>query len=380
MDGELPTSLAVVRSLGGSGNICSVTANSRRGAYLSRFAYRKRLIDGLDLQTISDIVNNFNIEIVFPHYETTALWCFNNRNLLNNVQIASTNEDLLRFCVDKTNVLTFLLKSGIKGIPSTTFYGYNQLDSVLLDEITRTHKEFYLKAVDELDKPPGPFGRYVFVDEIILREKKQLISEFLLRNSRIMVQERIEGVGIGIGGLWIKGVPVCFGGHRRLMESDETGGASVLAESYLNQNALKLAREIMGILNWTGIAMVEFKLRKDGIPVFMEINPRIWGTMPLYVLAGADIPNAAVEFFLEGQESFRYSFKEGIKMKYTLSYLTSICKRHSFKEVIGGILNKDFLFSKDPSFDLDDLLPFLAESSKIVLAGCKAAAKSMVGR
>ena len=44
-------------------------------------------------------------------------------------------------------------------------------------------------------------------------------------------------------------------------------------------------------LRWTGLAMVEFRVGPRG-PVLMEINGRIWGSLPLAVKSGADFPLA----------------------------------------------------------------------------------------
>jgi hypothetical protein len=36
--------------------------------------------------------------------------------------------------------------------------------------------------------------------------------------------------------------------------------------------------------------MVEFRVRADGTPVFLEVNGRFWHSLPLAVYAGADFP------------------------------------------------------------------------------------------
>src|SRR3989304_2123387 len=42
-------------------------------------------------------------------------------------------------------------------------------------------------------------------------------------------------------------------------------------------------------LGWTGLAMVEFKLAEDGARL-MEVNGRLWGSLPLAVNSGRDFP------------------------------------------------------------------------------------------
>jgi hypothetical protein len=55
----------------------------------------------------------------------------------------------------------------------------------------------------------------------------------------------------------------------------------------------------LGELEWTGVAMVEFKLGIDGATL-MEINGRIWGSLPLAVKSGMDFPARLAELYLSG--------------------------------------------------------------------------------
>ena len=78
-----------------------------------------------------------------------------------------------------------------------------------------------------------------------------------------------------------------------------TGGASALRESVeldpaLYDYSLRLMRE----LRWTGLAMVEFRVGPGG-PVLMEVNGRIWGSLPLAVKSGVDFPLRLAELCLD---------------------------------------------------------------------------------
>ena len=47
-------------------------------------------------------------------------------------------------------------------------------------------------------------------------------------------------------------------------------------------------------LNYSGVAMIEYKLNPEtGDWVFIEINARFWGSLPLAVAAGADTRTVA---------------------------------------------------------------------------------------
>ena len=50
--------------------------------------------------------------------------------------------------------------------------------------------------------------------------------------------------------------------------------------------------------------MVEFKVAEDsGDFWFIEINPRLWGSLPLAVSAGVNFPKIAIECAVTGYEA-----------------------------------------------------------------------------
>src|SRR5215218_3765903 len=105
-----------------------------------------------------------------------------------------------------------------------------------------------------------------------------------------VVQEYCAGVAIGVELLMHEGRPLAAFEHRRLREVPITGGASSLRESVpLDADLLRQSVRLLESLEWTGVAMVEFKVGSDG-PRLMEINGRIWGSLPLAVRAGMDFP------------------------------------------------------------------------------------------
>src|SRR5207302_298489 len=57
------------------------------------------------------------------------------------------------------------------------------------------------------------------------------------------------------------------------------------------------AVKLLEALDWTGLAMVEFKVGADGVRL-MEINGRIWGSLPLAVRSGVDFPAMLAELWL----------------------------------------------------------------------------------
>jgi predicted ATP-grasp superfamily ATP-dependent carboligase len=116
----------------------------------------------------------------------------------------------------------------------------------------------------------------------------------------VLLQEYIAGEGHGVEMLAHEGEALAAFQHRRLREVPVTGGASSLRESVaLDRELFDYSRRLLAALRWTGLAMVEFKLGSDG-PRLMEINGRVWGSLPLAVHSGMDFPARLVDLYLQG--------------------------------------------------------------------------------
>jgi len=116
----------------------------------------------------------------------------------------------------------------------------------------------------------------------------------------VLVQEYCDGIGRGVGLLLHEGRPLAAFQHRRVHEVPITGGASSLRESEpLDSTLYDYSLRILGKLRWTGLALVEFKVTSDG-PRLMEVNGRVWGSLPLAVMSGVDFPGMLVDMILHG--------------------------------------------------------------------------------
>jgi len=109
-----------------------------------------------------------------------------------------------------------------------------------------------------------------------------------------MVQQRIpaEGAGLGVSVLMNRDHrPVAVFGHRRLREYPITGGPSCFCVSCRDEALVARSVELLKRMHFVGVAMIEYKEDvRSGEPIFMEVNPRFWGSLGLAVAAGVDFP------------------------------------------------------------------------------------------
>ena len=121
-------------------------------------------------------------------------------------------------------------------------------------------------------------------------------DEILKRSSALLAQEFIEGKGAGYFALMRRGELRAEFAHRRIRDVRPTGSGSAVRESISPDPAMReAALKILRALSWHGVAMVEFRQKADGTPVFLEVNGRFWNSLALAIYSGVDFPSLLAE-------------------------------------------------------------------------------------
>ncbi len=208
----------------------------------------------------------------------------------------------------------------------------------------------------------------------------RIVGEFEER-CPVLLQEYCPGEGHGVELLAYGGQPLAAFQHRRLHEVPITGGASALRQSVaLDPQLYEYARRLVATLKWTGLVMVEFKVGARG-PRLMEINGRIWGSLPLAVFSGMDFPARLTDLLLNGPPPLPAApdtrYRIGVKarnLEKDIVWLLAVLvgrRRHAFLPAPGrlaaltalpGLLDPRI---RTDSFTWDDPRPALAELPQI---------------
>jgi predicted ATP-grasp superfamily ATP-dependent carboligase len=151
------------------------------------------------------------------------------------------------------------------------------------------------------------------------------------RCREVLVQEFVPGGGAGYFALMKTGELRAEFAHRRLRDVRPTGSGSSLRESVRPHPEVRAASlRILEALGWHGPAMVEFRLRPDGTPVFLEVNGRFWNSLALAVHSGVDFPRYLAELALLGDTQGAADYPQGVRCRWLLGDV-----RHLF-EVLRG--------------------------------------------
>lgn len=125
--------------------------------------------------------------------------------------------------------------------------------------------------------------------------------------TQLLVQEGFSGRGVGVEVLADAGTILVAFQHARIHETLD-GGSTYRESVPLDPRLVEAAEQLLQALNYTGVAMLEFLHNPDTDRwVFLEINARFWGSLPLAVAAGADFPRYLYEFVVEGRRDFQFA-------------------------------------------------------------------------
>jgi predicted ATP-grasp superfamily ATP-dependent carboligase len=151
--------------------------------------------------------------------------------------------------------------------------------------------------------------------------------ELSRRCSVALAQEFVEGAGSGYFALMRHGELRAEFAHRRIRDVRPSGSGSALRESVAPPPRVREAGvAILQALKWHGVAMVEFRLRPDGTPTFLEVNGRFWNSLALAIHAGVNFPALLVALAESGEVPLVSPYRVGVKCRWILGDLRHLAE------------------------------------------------------
>ncbi len=292
-DGEQRAALATVRSLGRAGYRCLVGSTSGRSlAGASRYAAREAMVPDpgatptAHSDAIRDLVVEEGVELVIPISEPSILSLLPERDRIPAAIPFPSLATFQAIC-DKGRVLREAVEVGI-GVPG-------QVELRSADEGRELELDFPLVLKPGRSVYTAPDGTRAKVGVRWARSRAELraaLEAYPAAAYPLLVQEAIEGPGVGVFVLLHEDRLLARFSHRRLREKPPSGGVSVLRQSEPMDTALlDRSLALLERFGWSGVAMVEYKVdRRTGEAHLMEINGRLWGSLQLAIDAGVDFP------------------------------------------------------------------------------------------
>jgi predicted ATP-grasp superfamily ATP-dependent carboligase len=295
LDAYSTRTLACVRSWGKRGIAFAVGGETRWDMSLfSRYA-REQFVYRSPKQDLSQFirdVNHYSHEFaadgVLPTSEAAIMALSQYRNELACIPIVPGEQEI-QTAFSKANTLNIAQSLGIT-VPKTLLVTDSNLPAIKALALN-----FPVAVKSESSEVMLQNRTHTSKKTAVVCSKGEMEKECRLRLATdrcVVVQEFIDGYGVGVSGLFDEGRPVALIGHRRLRESTPWGGPSALAETIeIDSNLLHATTALMRRIGFTGPAMAEYKIdRRSGQPYLMEINGRFWGSVLLAIAAGQDLP------------------------------------------------------------------------------------------
>lgn len=301
LDGQLKSALAAVRSLGRAGITVSVGAERETGMALhsrsasARFVYPSPYADQ---KSFIDVVKKEaerlgDKPVVYAFSDATYLSLYMYRTELSECATLVFPESMsVEIAFDKA--ATYSL-ARVSGVPTIATYTPETKEEV----VQLSEKITYPAVIKTRRSVTWKDGVGIFGSASFVQTKEELQRSFFALREKLgespLVQDLLLGEEYGVEMLARKGNVYARVTHHRLRSLSPTGGASVLKET-LHEGDLKNALEgyaekLVKKLSWEGPIMVEFKVDSDTRePKLMEINGRFWGSLPLSIIAGVDMP------------------------------------------------------------------------------------------
>lgn len=242
----------------------------------------KNLPIGILENEISDYVDKNQIDIIIPTNDRFTLLVSRNsfRESISNTIITTPDYDTLIKGMDKLEATKLASKNGLK-IPET----------VSLENFNSYKFPIYIKsrlswAIENNYFKSGKVKKIKTHSAFVSLKEN-------FKNDEIYIQEIVEGIGWGLEILSRNGKLLNYFAHERIRESNPKGGYSSVAMSiYPNLFYVNCIKEMLKELNWTGVAMFEFKGDyKSEDSCFIEMNCRFWGSLPVALHAGNRFPH-----------------------------------------------------------------------------------------
>lgn len=219
-----------------------------------------------------------------------------------------------------------------------------------------------------------------FVRKIYSKDELSNYMKYILReNEKVQAQENFIGTGVGVEVLANKGEILVAFQHIRVHEPLMGGGSTYRKSATLHPELLDATKKSIKKLSYTGVAMIEFKINFDTNQwIFLEINGRFWGSLPLAMSSGVDFPYYLYQLLVNEKKDFPQEYKKGIYCRnflYDLDWMIQNFQADksdktlatlSYAEVAKEIYHLLSLKERSDVFVLDDLGPGGAELNFLI--------------
>ena len=328
LDANQRSALAVTRAFGTSRDLWLITADSDENTLAGSSKYSREHVKYPDpvkhpdrfVHFVASFCRDQRVNYIQPVTEITCLLIAKNRERFGTVILPLSDFDTIQRISDKSNLMTLASELGIP-IPGTQYYEnlgeWDYKSETKFPYVIKPSRSRFEREGEWISTTVRIVNSFQELRDFLEQDSYLLFSSF-------MIQDFIPGHGAGIFGLYYNGRRVAHFAHQRLREKPPSGGVSVLSESAASDpTLLAYADAILEKVDWSGVAMVEFRVSEEGTPYLMEINTRFWGSLQLAIDSGVNFPVLTYQAFTDKPRTSG-EYKIGQKLRWLLGDFDSL--------------------------------------------------------
>lgn len=142
------------------------------------------------------------------------------------------------------------------------------------------------------------------------------------------VEAMFPGSGAGVSVLAKDGEILQAFQHQRVHEPETGGGSSYRKSVPLDPGMAGDVEKLAKATNLTGLSMFEFRHNAEtGERILLEVNARLWGSVPLAIASGIDFPALYYKMVVEGEVAPRIDYKTPVYARNLANDLSSLTER-----------------------------------------------------
>lgn len=315
LDGDSQASLGVARSLGDRGiDISTGTSTPRSLCGSSRHVDHSIVFPDAAAHptdfadALHDELESGRYQAVIPTRDDTTTVVSRNKQRFSDTGTRVGVEDWDRYQLAADKERTFDLAATLD-VPIPDTIAPRTLAEVEANAPDLPYPVVVKSRSKHVEDPSGTLVTQEVDDTQYAHTPEQLVETFRrlqtdhdsLRENPPIVQEYVPGQTTTTVGVARNGTLLAQFQERRLRTTPASGGNSTLIRGFRDDRLAAYATEVVAALEWTGPIQVEFMRTPADEYRLIEVNGRYWGSTPLAIASGVDIP--AIHYaVLLGQE------------------------------------------------------------------------------
>jgi len=326
LDGNGWPSRVVVRSLGSAG--WRVLAPARTKAARSRYCTGTvrlpdyRIHASAFAEAVAEAVGRHHVTLVSPAEDASLELLYETPGLLQGARVLGGDEPSARLATDKVKTLA---AADAAGFPTPRYVVPEDVEGAVA-----AAREIGFPCAVKPRRSYGrlgdtrPYARHTVVHSP--EETRTAVERYLARGFELpIVQAWTPGRSIGVGVVARRGRILAWGAREAYRQWPIAGGVAVWRRTVgPEEPGISDVFRFFGELGFDGLGDLQYHIDADGTPRLMELGARVYGWLPLTVLAGADLPLIAARSF-EGEEPEEtIAARPGVEMRWILGELSRL--------------------------------------------------------